>query len=308
MALVSPTEDAVNRPLLVAALLSLPACYIDPPPPAMGPPPRNGFGPVAQGGPPPGGGMAASGVIEAGCSYNGGQLPGDVGAVFQVACPPGCEASGGLWGSDVYTADSVICKASIHAGLISPGGGVVSVRLEPGRPAYRGSTRNGVESHDYAQYPKSYVVFPAGQTAGGPPPPSPNQYGGPPPGGYPPPQPAGYAAPPPGYAPPPPAAQVIEAGCSFNATQIRGEIGSSHLVNCPPACGDTGGLWGTDTYTGDSKICRAAVHAGIINDASGGNVVVTIDPGRPAYRGSVRNGTRSHDYGNYPKSFHLSRP
>jgi hypothetical protein len=97
-------------------------------------------------------------------------------------------------------------------------------------------------------------------------------------------------------------------GCSFNAGQLRGEIGTSHLVNCPPGCSNSGnGLWGSDAYTADSGVCRAAIHAGLISDA-GGNVVVTLDPGRPAYRGSVRNGVRSGDYGNYGKSFHLSRP
>jgi hypothetical protein len=295
----------VNRSF-VAALLALSACYVQPvggPPPQYPPPRGGGFGPVA-GGPPQGGGMVAGGVIEAGCSYTGGQLPGDIGAAFQVACPPGCESSGGLWGTDVYTADSGICRAGIHAGLISPGGGVVAVRLEPGHPAYRGSVRNGIQSSDYGQYGKSYVLFPASGQAAAPPPPPPNQY--PPPNQGPPPA---YAQPAPAaYAPPPPpGAQVIEAGCSYTAGQIRGEIGSSHLVNCPPGCANTGGLWGTDAYTGDSKVCKAAVHAGIITDA-GGNVVVTIDPGRPAYRGSVRNGIRSNDYGNYSKSFHLSRP
>jgi hypothetical protein len=305
----------VNRRLVVVALVSLSACYIDPQgsPPAMGPPPQGGFGPVAQGGPPPGGGgMAAGGPIEAGCSYSGNQLPGDIGGVFQVSCPAGCEMQGGLWGSDVYTADSGICRAGIHAGLITPAGGVVSVRLEPGRPAYRGSVRYGVQSSDYGQYPKSYTLFPAagGQAAG--PTPQPGPYAQPapaaypaapppppPPASYPPPQPAGYA--------PPPAGPAIEAGCSYSANQIRGEIGTTVMVNCPPGCSNSGGLWGTDAYTADSGICRAAIHAGIISDR-GGNVFVTLDPGRPAYRGSFRNGVRSSDYGNYPKSYHLSRP
>jgi hypothetical protein len=275
--------------LVVLALLSSSACFVEPtaPPSAMGPPPQGGFGPVA-GGPQQGGG-----VIEAGCSYNGTQLPGDVGAEFQVACPAGCEASGGLWGTDVYTADSGICRAAIHAGLISPAGGVVAIRLEPGRPAYRGSTRNGVQSSDYGTYGKSYVLGPGGGQQAAAPPPA--QV---PPPGY------GQAAPA-AYVPPP--AQAIEAGCSFNAGQIRGEIGTSALVNCPPGCSNSGGLWGTDAYTADSGICRAAIHAGLITDA-GGNVVVTLDPGRPAYRGSVRNGTRSSDYGSYAKSFHLQRP
>src|SRR6185295_6059440 len=117
-----------------------------------------------------GGGMATGGAIEVGCSYNGTQLPGDIGATFQVSCPAGCEATGGLWGSDVYTADSGICRASIHARLISPAGGVISVRLEPGRLAYRGSTRNGVQSGAYGQYPKSYVLGPAAGQAAAPPP------------------------------------------------------------------------------------------------------------------------------------------
>jgi len=290
----------VNRSL-VAALLALSACYVEP---VGGPPPqypqaRGGFGPVAQSGPPPGGAAAAGGVIEAGCSFNGTQLQGDVGSVFQVACPANCESSGGLWGTDVYTADSGLCRAGIHAGLISPAGGMMMVRLEPGHPAYRGSTRNGVQSSDYGNYGKSYVLFPAGGQAAAPPPPA----------QYPPPN----QAPPPAYAQPapaayaPPGAQVIEAGCSYTGGQIRGEIGTSHLVNCPPGCGATGGLWGTDAYTGDSTVCKAAIHAGLITN-NGGNVVVTIDPGRPAYRGSTRNSVRSSDYGNYGKSFHLSRP
>ena len=153
------------------------------------------------------------------------------------------------------------------------------MRLEPGRPAYRGSVRNGMQSGDYGYYGKSFTLGPSGQAAGGPP------------------------APPPGYAAPPPPAQAIEAGCNFNAGQLRGEIGSSHLVNCPPGCSKTGaGLWGSDAYTADSGVCRAAIHAGLITDA-GGNVVVTLDPGRPAYRGSVRNSVRSGDYGATTRAF-----
>lgn len=295
---------------LVVALVLVSGCYLEPvggPPPPMGPQPRGGFGPVAQGGPPPGGTVAAGGVIEAGCSFNGGQLQGDVGAVFQVACPANCESSGTVWGTDIYTADSGLCRAGIHAGLISPGGGMMVVRLEPGQPAYRGTVRNGVQSVDYGRYGKSYVLFPAGGAAAAAPPsqyppPSQQQYAPPPPAQVPPPgpQPAGYAT-------VRPAGPVIEAGCSFSANQIRGEIGTSHLVNCPPGCGK-GSVWGTDVYTADSSVCHAAVHSGLATDAAGGTFVVTIDPGRPAYRGSVRNGIHGSDYGSYAKSFHVSRP
>jgi LCCL domain len=221
----------------------------------------------------------AGGPIEAGCSFNAGNLTGDPGAVFQVACPPGCESSGGLWGTDVYTADSAICRAGIHAGAIPAGGGVVTVRIEPGRPAYRGSPRNGVQSGDYGGYGRSYaVVLPMGQMTA--------------------------AAAPPAAAGAP---QVIEAGCSFNSTQIVGAPGTYSVVSCPAGCSSTGGLWGTDVYTGDSAICRAAVHAGIITNG-GGYVGVLLDVGQPAYRGSARNGVQSGDYGTYRSSFRLQRP
>jgi hypothetical protein len=268
------------------------------PPPPAGPPPGGGY--------PGGPGAPAGGLIEAGCTFSAQQLQGDPGAMFQIACPPGCESTGGLWGTDVYTADSAICKAAIHAGAISPGGGVATVRIESGRPAYRGSARYGVLSNDYGSYPRSYTVFPGagGQQQtwqGAPPQPPPGQQpwqGSPPPGGYPPPPPPGY----PGGAP-----QAIEAGCSFSANEIQDTVGSTHLISCPPGCASTGGLWGSNPYTADSAICRAAIHEGLIGN-NGGTVAVTLEPGRPAYRGSQRNGIVSNDYGSYPKSFHLQRP
>jgi hypothetical protein len=222
-----------------------------------------------------------------GCSFNATQLPpGPVGTVYRVVCPSDCEANGGLWGTDIYTADSVICRAGIHAGAISAGGGVVTVQTQPGRLAYRGSARNGVASSDYGNYGSSYaVVLAGGPAAAG----SPVAAAPPPPSGL------------------RPAGPVIEAGCSYNAAQIQDPIGSTHLVSCPPGCGASGGLWGTDVYTADSGICRAAIHAGILTD-NGGTVAVTLDSGRPAYRGSVRNGIQSSDYGAWGKSFQLRRP
>jgi hypothetical protein len=35
---------------------------------------------------------------------------------------------------------------------------------------------------------------------------------------------------------------------------------------------------------------------------------VVLEPGRPAYRGSVRNGIRSGDYATYRLSFRMKRP
>ena len=232
--------------------------------------------PSVGGGEPGGAELPAGGAIEAGCGFNGGQLQGETGAEFQVACPDGCAAQGATWGSDVYTIDSAICRAGIHAGAIPATGGIVEVRLEAGRPAYRGSARNGIESYDYGAHPRSYAVLNAREAPAGP---------------------AAVAS----------APEVIEAGCSYNGSQVVGEVGAHVVVACPAGCSGQGAVWGSDAYTIDSSVCAAAVHAGLIGD-DGGEVGVSIEPGRPAYRGSTRNGVQSYDHGAYRKSFRLDRP
>ena len=97
-------------------------------------------------------------MIEAGCTYDARQLDDKDGTTFRVACPAGCELSTSTYGTGVYTADSPICKAAIHSGAIPASGGVATIKLEAGRPAYRGSNQNGIESRDYGKYARSYAV------------------------------------------------------------------------------------------------------------------------------------------------------
>ena len=52
-----------------------------------------------------------------------------------------------MWGTDVYTSDSTLATAAVHAGVLQPGQtGVVKVTILPGQAAYQGSTRNSVRS------------------------------------------------------------------------------------------------------------------------------------------------------------------
>ncbi len=60
-----------------------------------------------------------------------------------------------VWGTDTYTDDSALCHAALHAGAITPGGGVIHVRRVTGQDSYRGSTRNGITSRDYGGYESS---------------------------------------------------------------------------------------------------------------------------------------------------------
>lgn len=89
-----------------------------------------------------------------------------VGARFAYTCPANGTA-GTVWGTDVYTDDSSVCTAAVHAGRITlAGGGSVTIELRDGQSSYRGSTRNGITTREYPSWPASFVVVGA---PGGPP-------------------------------------------------------------------------------------------------------------------------------------------
>jgi LCCL domain len=203
-------------------------------------------------------------VIEAGCTFNASQIKGEPGSLHQVVCPPGCDKKAVVFGTDVYTSDTPICAAAMHAGAISDRGGAMTVMLEPGRLAYRGSKRHGVESRDWGTYRASYRFHGV------------------------------MAAPPPDIVKAP---VIIEAGCSFDGNTLNADTGTVHRVSCPAGCAEARPpIWGTDVYSNSTPICAAAVHAGLISDA-GGEFTLVVEPGRRAYRGSKRNGIESRDWG-----------
>jgi hypothetical protein len=112
---------------------------------------------------------------------------------------------------------------------------------------------------------------------------------------------------------PPPAPEVargpvlIEAGCTFDANEIRGEPGSVYRVSCPAGCStNPSPVWGSNPFRADSPICVASIHAGLTTD-SGGEFTLIFQDGRPAYRGSKRNGVEARDSGPYRASFQLQR-
>jgi hypothetical protein len=79
------------------------------------------------------------------------------GLRYSFICPPDGTA-GTVWGSDVYTADSSICTAAVHAGKITlEKGGTVTIEFTGGRQTYGATTRNGIASLNYGQYPHSFV-------------------------------------------------------------------------------------------------------------------------------------------------------
>jgi hypothetical protein len=70
-------------------------------------------------------------------------------------------ASGSLWGTDVYTLDSNLAAAAVHAGVLRVGQtGNVRVTILGPTVGFVGSTRNGLTSSNYANYPGAYRVHP----------------------------------------------------------------------------------------------------------------------------------------------------
>ncbi len=93
------------------------------------------------------------------------------------------------------------------------------------------------------------------------------------------------------------------ASCSsYDFTSYRGQNGTRITCSCEAVSG--GSVWGTDLYTDDSNVCAAAVHAGAI-PATGGTVVVTIQPGQSSYTGTTRNGITTYSYGAWSGSFSI---
>ena len=60
---------------------------------------------------------------------------------------------GQLWGTDIYSGDSTIGAAAVHAGLLQPGKtDVLRVTVVTPPERFPGTVRNGVTSTEYGRY------------------------------------------------------------------------------------------------------------------------------------------------------------
>lgn len=187
-----------------------------------------------------------------------------IGETYTLDCPPGGKP-GSVWGVETYTADSSICTAAVHVGLITfEEGGRVEYEIAAGLDGYESANANEVLSSRYGRFDGSFV-FPKA----------------------------------------PPGSGTFTLGAETwqrNATEYRTKIGETFDLDCAPG-GPLGNVWGTKTYTDDSSVCTAAVHAGVITVAKGGKVRIEIVAGERSYSGSVANGVTSSDYPAFAGSF-----
>jgi hypothetical protein len=189
-----------------------------------------------------------------------------VGATKTVQCAPN-GLFDAVYGTDVYTADSSVCTAALHSGLIThAAGGSVTIQVVDGRTQYLGSTRNGVTTNNWGQYTTSFQFMGAVHHTD---------------------------------------AGVGDAGkglpLHWAATANHLLPGQQVTYRC--IAGTPGVVYGTDIYTGDSSICTAAVHAGKTTPAGGTDFIIEQVAGQAMYTASTRNGVMSRMWGAYDRSF-----
>lgn len=110
----------------------------------------------------PGHGTPQCATAAAKAAPTGDKCPTSFGANTDLECT--CDASmtgaGSVWGSSLYTTDSSVCRAALHAGEISASGGKVRAKRTDGCGKYVGSNANGVKTSNWGSFQKSFY-FPS---------------------------------------------------------------------------------------------------------------------------------------------------
>ena len=92
------------------------------------------------------------------CPADALNVTGTAEAPFACTCAPGVNASGWVYGTDRYTADSAICTSAVHAGVIQAGpGGDVTLYTGEGCGSFVSTTRNGITSASWGSYGATFA-------------------------------------------------------------------------------------------------------------------------------------------------------
>lgn len=96
----------------------------------------------------------------------------------------------------------------------------------------------------------------------------------------------------------------LAADAPTNFIELANPVGATYYFRVTGD--DTGTAWGTDVYSGDSRIAFAAVHAGLvkIGDKAVVKVVSVAPPDK--FTGSARHGVTTHDFGRYGSAFTIA--
>lgn len=91
------------------------------------------------------------------------------------------------------------------------------------------------------------------------------------------------------------------AAAPTNLVSYRNKVGQTFQFTVTGST--SGAVWGTDAYTDDSSVARAAVHAGVVGVGETKTVAITILPGQASYAASTRNGIASSSWGAWSGSY-----
>ncbi len=182
-----------------------------------------------------------------------------VGTSLTCTCTPAAVLeAGSVAGSDVYTGDSRICRAALHAGAASRAGGIVTLRVLGGVARHPGSSRHGVRTADFGAWRQSFTFE-----------------------------------------------EEAISGPRLCPDTLAAFAGSAERLTClcpGEAALRAAAVWGSNPYTADSGLCRAALHAGMI-PITGGELRVVLGPGAAAYPASLRHGVQTREFGAFRGSF-----
>jgi hypothetical protein len=169
--------------------------------------------------------------------------------------------SGSIWGEGIYTDDSNLATAAVHAGVLKPGETRdVKVQILPGQKSYKEALDFAVHAAGYGPTDGAYKFLDTPMAE------------------------AEQVFPDPG-----------------TLADYRSKIGK--VLQFAVTGSTTGSVWGDGTYTDDSDLDTAAVHAGLVKEGENGTVAVRILQGQGKYRAAARNGVTSSDYGKFDGSF-----
>ncbi|KAB5535413.1 hypothetical protein PHYPO_G00117400 [Pangasianodon hypophthalmus] len=165
-------------------------------------------------------------------------------------CPPGCLYNyGKVLGSGYYDVQSSICGAALHAGIIDDDGGWLDITRVGRRTRFTKSHQNGVQTLAKEQSANAFTVSKV---------------------------------------------PVKAISCDMTVAEycpFKKPVTHCPRLYCPRNClyNSHARVTGTRYYADSSSICRAAIHAGVIQNESGGYLDVMPVDKRRYYSGSYQN-------------------
>jgi hypothetical protein len=70
--------------------------------------------------------------------------------------------SGSVYGTNIYTDDSYLAAAAVHAGFVQPNvTTIITVQILAGQSSYTSTTQHGITSIGYGSWPGSYTILSA---------------------------------------------------------------------------------------------------------------------------------------------------